>query len=60
MPRLEYFLVSEGSTIDSETGALSVFNVVNEAKFREPPGGSAEALSRDLLAPHAGRNPRRR
>ena len=33
MPRLEYFLVSESSSVDNETGALSVFNVVNEAKF---------------------------
>jgi hypothetical protein len=33
MPRLEYFLVSESSSVDSETGALSVFSVLNEAKF---------------------------
>ena len=37
MPRLEYFLVSESSTIDNETGALSVFNVMNEAKFENFP-----------------------
>jgi hypothetical protein len=37
MPRLEYFLVSEGSTVDSETGALSVFNVMNEARFENFP-----------------------
>jgi hypothetical protein len=37
MPRLEYFLVSESSTIDNETGALSVFNIVNEATFEKFP-----------------------
>ena len=37
MPRLEYFLVSESSTIDNESGAFSVFNVMNEAKFENFP-----------------------
>ncbi|MGA2065543.1 MAG: hypothetical protein ABSG86_11265 [Thermoguttaceae bacterium] len=37
MPRLEYFLVSESSTVDNETGALSVFNVINEIKVESFP-----------------------
>ena len=35
--RVLSFLVGESSTIDSETGALSVFNVMNEAKLENSP-----------------------
>lgn len=37
MPRLEYFLVAESCSVDQSTGALSIFNVLNEISYDQFP-----------------------
>jgi hypothetical protein len=37
MPRLEYFLVAEATSIDRETNNISIFNVLNDVRFESLP-----------------------
>lgn len=37
MPKLEYFLVAQSCSVDQSTGALSIFNVLNEEYFDKFP-----------------------